>query len=98
MSEQLTLQEQVARNLTDEALAQRLDSIADQPRTWRRVEKDAHLREAARRLRGDDALASLQHWTREDGTVVLSIKPHGDALTGDVVVYLGDDVIADTTP
>jgi hypothetical protein len=42
------------------------------------------------------APATLQHWTRDDGALVLSIKPTGDELAGHpLVVYLGDDVIAD---
>lgn len=40
----------------------------------------------------------LQHWIRDDGALVLSLKPHGEELVSrPVVVYLGDDVIADDT-
>ena len=44
------------------------------------------------------APAVLQHWIRDDGALVLSIKPTGEELASrPVVVYLGDDVIADDT-
>jgi hypothetical protein len=43
----------VARSLTDAALAQRLDAVAFNRRSFARIPTDAFLAEAARRLRWD---------------------------------------------
>lgn len=60
LPQQGTTEQILARSLTNEALAQRVDMIAAKPQEFTRKQRDEYLIEAARRLRWPDAYEQMR--------------------------------------